>query len=140
MTVMSDMIPVCGESTRMTHAASPALCHFMTKMLVCMLYNSPTPPPSLSLAPSLSSLLLFLPSPPPLPLSLNSLSPFLYPPPISHPSPRSILLSRVGDILESMNGINVSNGDHREAVRAVKETKEVLGFVSEGAHNINEVI
>ncbi len=30
---------------------------------------------------------------------------------------------RVGDILESVNGINLDNADHREAVRAVKETK-----------------
>jgi len=42
-------------------------------------------------------------------------------------------LLRVGDILESMNGIKLSNGDHREAVRAVKESKEVLGIVSEGS-------
>ena len=62
--------------------------------------------------------------------SLNhSLSQLLSPSPLS--SLPSILLSRVGDILESMNGVNLSNGDHREAVRAVKVSKEVLGIVSQ---------
>ena len=37
---------------------------------------------------------------------------------------------RVGDILESVNGVNLSNADHREAVRAVKETKRNLSIVS----------
>ena len=99
----------------------------------CSLHHLPSP--HLSLSPLLT-ILLPLPSPsllPPPPL-LPSL------PPLSHPSPPASSPDRVGDILESMNGMNLSNGDHREAVRAVKETKEVLGIVSEGAHNINEVI
>ncbi len=37
---------------------------------------------------------------------------------------------RVGDIMESVNGINLGNADHREAVRAVKETKGSLSIVS----------
>lgn len=38
---------------------------------------------------------------------------------------------RVGDVLESINGINLTNADHRDAVRAVKETKRTLSVVSE---------
>lgn len=33
---------------------------------------------------------------------------------------------RVGDILESVNGQSMANADHREAVRAVKESKGAL--------------
>ena len=40
-------------------------------------------------------------------------------------------LHRVGDVLESINGINLTNADHRDAVRAVKETKKTLGIVSD---------
>ncbi|XP_064405216.1 disks large homolog 5-like isoform X2 [Halichondria panicea] len=36
---------------------------------------------------------------------------------------------KVGDILESVNGINLDNADHREAVRAVKETKRTLSII-----------
>ncbi len=31
---------------------------------------------------------------------------------------------RVGDILESVNGINLDNADHREAVRAVRDEED----------------
>jgi len=41
-------------------------------------------------------------------------------------------LLRVGDILESMNAIN-SNADHQKVVRTVKESKEILGIVSQGS-------
>ena len=34
-------------------------------------------------------------------------------------------------MLESINGINLTNADHRDAVRAVKETKRTLSIVSE---------
>ena len=37
-------------------------------------------------------------------------------------------------MLESVNGINLTNADHREAVRAVKETKRSLNIVSEFKH------
>lgn len=37
---------------------------------------------------------------------------------------------RVGDVLESINGINMSNADHRDAVRIVKESKRTLSIVS----------
>ncbi len=37
---------------------------------------------------------------------------------------------RVGDIMESVNGISLGNADHREAVRAVKESKGSLSIVS----------
>ncbi len=36
---------------------------------------------------------------------------------------------RAGDVLEFVNGVNLSNADHREAVRAVKETKRNLSIV-----------
>ena len=36
---------------------------------------------------------------------------------------------RVGDILESVNGQSMANADHREAVRAVKESKGNLTVV-----------
>lgn len=38
---------------------------------------------------------------------------------------------RVGDVLESVNGQSLANADHREAVRAVKESKGALAVVSE---------
>ena len=34
-----------------------------------------------------------------------------------------------------MNGINLTNADHREAVRAVKESKGALGIVREGGRS-----
>lgn len=37
---------------------------------------------------------------------------------------------RVGDILETVNGQSMTNADHREAVRAVKESKGTLSVVS----------
>lgn len=37
---------------------------------------------------------------------------------------------RTGDILESVNGISLTNADHRDAVRAVKESKGLLNIVS----------
>ena len=36
---------------------------------------------------------------------------------------------RVGDILEGVNGQNMANADHREAVRAVKESKGAVTVV-----------
>ena len=36
---------------------------------------------------------------------------------------------RVGDILETVNGQSMTNADHREAVRAVKESKGTLSVV-----------
>lgn len=35
----------------------------------------------------------------------------------------------MGDILESVNGQSMANADHREAVRAVKESKETIAVV-----------
>ena len=37
---------------------------------------------------------------------------------------------RTGDVLESINGINMTNADHRDAVRIVKESKRTLSIVS----------
>lgn len=41
-----------------------------------------------------------------------------------------VLVCRVGDVLESINGVNLTNADHRDAVKAVKETKRPLSIVS----------
>ena len=38
--------------------------------------------------------------------------------------------SRVGDVLESINGIDLQNADHSTAVQAVKESKGLLDMVS----------
>ena len=40
-----------------------------------------------------------------------------------------LLMHRVGDILECVNGQSMVNADHREAVRAVKESKGALAVV-----------
>ena len=40
------------------------------------------------------------------------------------------IFCRPGDVLESVNGVNLSNVDHRDAICAVSENKGVLNLVS----------
>ena len=39
-------------------------------------------------------------------------------------------MNRIGDVLETVNGIDLKNADHSTAVHAVKESKGLLDIVS----------
>jgi len=47
-----------------------------------------------------------------------------------------LFVFRPGDVLESVNGVSLNNAHHRDAVRAVKESKRSLTIVRGGLHRL----